>query len=133
MSSTLALTRRSRSLEFMKEHPEHLAPGNAMKWLSEDGGETYNLLHFWSNFVRRPVSTRSAFTNTLLVTRRKSPPSPCGARKHIGTTLMRSTSQEASSSNVGYALITLLSLPTRHLRPSRPLTGLGPAQLAYLR
>ncbi|AEO66303.1 9f3158d9-8f6d-4cb3-b222-c95680d75f3e [Thermothielavioides terrestris] len=36
--------------KFMKNHPEHIAAGNAMGFLSEDGGETYNKCHFWSNF-----------------------------------------------------------------------------------
>ncbi|KAI9660222.1 MAG: alpha 1,2-mannosyltransferase 2.4.1 [Alyxoria varia] len=35
---------------FMNKHPEHLAANNAIDWLSEDGGETYNRCHFWSNF-----------------------------------------------------------------------------------
>ncbi|KAL8994193.1 MAG: hypothetical protein Q9169_005778 [Polycauliona sp. 2 TL-2023] len=35
---------------FMKDHPEHLAEGNGMEFLSKDGGETYNHCHFWSNF-----------------------------------------------------------------------------------
>lgn len=32
--------------KFMKNHPEHVAPNNAMKWLSDDDGETYNHCHF---------------------------------------------------------------------------------------
>ncbi|KAJ7255861.1 glycosyltransferase family 15 protein [Mycena haematopus] len=36
--------------EFMAKHPEHIADNNAMSYLSDDGGETYNLCHFWSNF-----------------------------------------------------------------------------------
>ncbi|KAK4058640.1 hypothetical protein OIO90_000084 [Microbotryomycetes sp. JL221] len=36
--------------EFIKEHPEYLPKGNAMKWLSDNGGDDYNLCHFWSNF-----------------------------------------------------------------------------------
>ncbi|KAF8205430.1 glycosyltransferase family 15 protein [Mycena galopus ATCC 62051] len=36
--------------EFIAKHPEHIAEGNAMAYLSDDGGETYNLCHFWSNF-----------------------------------------------------------------------------------
>ncbi|KAI5897365.1 glycosyltransferase family 15 protein [Schizophyllum commune H4-8] len=36
--------------EFMKEHPEYVHPDNAMRYLSDDGGKTYNLCHFWSNF-----------------------------------------------------------------------------------
>ncbi|EJD03503.1 glycosyltransferase family 15 protein [Fomitiporia mediterranea MF3/22] len=35
---------------FMKEYPEHIAENNSMDFLSNDGGETYNLCHFWSNF-----------------------------------------------------------------------------------
>jgi alpha 1,2-mannosyltransferase len=31
-------------------HPEHVAEGNLMDWVSDDHGETYNLCHFWSNF-----------------------------------------------------------------------------------
>jgi len=36
--------------KFMKNHPEHIAPDNSMKFLSDDGGDTYNKCHFWSNF-----------------------------------------------------------------------------------
>ncbi|KAK4100789.1 glycosyltransferase family 15 protein [Parathielavia hyrcaniae] len=36
--------------KFMKAHPEHIAAGNTMGFLSDDGGETYNHCHFWSNF-----------------------------------------------------------------------------------
>ena len=32
--------------KFIKAHPEHLPEGNAMEWLSNDGGETYNHCHF---------------------------------------------------------------------------------------
>lgn len=36
--------------EFIGEHPDYLPEGNAMQFLSDDGGETYNKCHFWSNF-----------------------------------------------------------------------------------
>ncbi|KAL1406886.1 hypothetical protein Q8F55_006298 [Vanrija albida] len=36
--------------EFIQLHPEFVAEGNSMDFLSSDGGETYNLCHFWSNF-----------------------------------------------------------------------------------
>ncbi|KZT01984.1 glycosyltransferase family 15 protein [Laetiporus sulphureus 93-53] len=36
--------------EFMAENPQYVAEENSMGYLSEDGGETYNLCHFWSNF-----------------------------------------------------------------------------------
>ncbi|KAG2368598.1 glycosyltransferase family 15 protein [Suillus spraguei] len=35
---------------FVKANPDFVAPGNAMGFLSDDGGESYNLCHFWSNF-----------------------------------------------------------------------------------
>lgn len=34
----------------MKEFPQHIPAQNAMPFLSDDGGETYNRCHFWSNF-----------------------------------------------------------------------------------
>ncbi|USW57024.1 Putative glycosyl transferase, family 15, nucleotide-diphospho-sugar transferase [Septoria linicola] len=36
--------------KFMQQHPEHIETDNAMEWLSDDGGNTYNHCHFWSNF-----------------------------------------------------------------------------------
>ncbi|KAJ2975068.1 hypothetical protein NUW58_g8461 [Xylaria curta] len=36
--------------KFVKNYPEHIADGNSMGFLSDDGGETYNKCHFWSNF-----------------------------------------------------------------------------------
>jgi len=36
--------------DFMKEHPEFVAEDNAMGYMSDDGGNTYNRCHFWSNF-----------------------------------------------------------------------------------
>ncbi|EMR66661.1 putative alpha- mannosyltransferase ktr1 protein [Eutypa lata UCREL1] len=36
--------------KFMKNYPEHVAEGNSMEFLSDDGGDTYNHCHFWSNF-----------------------------------------------------------------------------------
>lgn len=35
--------------KFMKNHPEHIAAGNSLGFLSDDGGETYNRCHFVSN------------------------------------------------------------------------------------
>ena len=34
--------------KFMKEYPGHIAEHNAMAWLSDDGGESYNKCHFVS-------------------------------------------------------------------------------------
>jgi alpha 1,2-mannosyltransferase len=36
--------------KWMKNHPEHVVEGNSMGFLSDDGGDTYNHCHFWSNF-----------------------------------------------------------------------------------
>lgn len=36
--------------EFIKLHPEHIAENNAMGFMSTNGGDSYNLCHFWSNF-----------------------------------------------------------------------------------
>ena len=44
---------------FMQKHPEHIKEGNAMEWLSDDNGETYNHCHF----VRRTRCIVATFTN----------------------------------------------------------------------
>ncbi|KDQ51800.1 glycosyltransferase family 15 protein [Jaapia argillacea MUCL 33604] len=36
--------------DFMKDYPQYVSPGNAMNFLSDNGGSRYNLCHFWSNF-----------------------------------------------------------------------------------
>ncbi|KAJ7429936.1 glycosyltransferase family 15 protein [Mycena galericulata] len=36
--------------EFMAEHPYFIDPQNSMDFLSNDGGNKYNMCHFWSNF-----------------------------------------------------------------------------------
>jgi len=36
--------------EFIKENPELIPEDNAMAFISDDGGESYNRCHFWSNF-----------------------------------------------------------------------------------
>ncbi|ODV62846.1 glycosyltransferase family 15 protein [Ascoidea rubescens DSM 1968] len=36
--------------DFLKEHPDYLHENNLMSFLSDNGGEKYNLCHFWSNF-----------------------------------------------------------------------------------
>ncbi|KAI8976175.1 nucleotide-diphospho-sugar transferase [Pilobolus umbonatus] len=40
--------------DFMAKYPQHIVPTNdsesLMEWITDDGGETYNLCHFWSNF-----------------------------------------------------------------------------------
>ncbi|KAI0763668.1 glycosyltransferase family 15 protein [Irpex lacteus] len=36
--------------EFIQENPDLVEPGNAMQFVSDDNGNTYNRCHFWSNF-----------------------------------------------------------------------------------
>jgi alpha 1,2-mannosyltransferase len=40
----------SETKKFIQEHPEHIHKNNALEWMSDNGGESYNLCHFWSNF-----------------------------------------------------------------------------------
>ena len=37
-------------MNFVKENPQYVVPDNAMDYMSDDGGKSYNLCHFWSNF-----------------------------------------------------------------------------------
>lgn len=36
--------------EFIKEYPQYIHPNNALGFISDDNGDSYNLCHFWSNF-----------------------------------------------------------------------------------
>ncbi|KAH3665624.1 hypothetical protein OGAPHI_003812 [Ogataea philodendri] len=36
--------------EYASSYPERIAPDNNMGFLSDDGGASYNMCHFWSNF-----------------------------------------------------------------------------------
>jgi len=36
--------------KFMDEHPQYISPNNSMAYMSDDGGASFNLCHFWSNF-----------------------------------------------------------------------------------
>ncbi|GAA6044091.1 hypothetical protein JCM8097_000206 [Rhodosporidiobolus ruineniae] len=36
--------------DFVDQNPQYLAKPNALDWISNDKGETYNRFHFWSNF-----------------------------------------------------------------------------------
>ncbi|TQW00468.1 hypothetical protein V2A60_001548 [Cordyceps javanica] len=38
------------AVKFMENYPQHIAADNSMEFLSDDGGQTYNMCHFWSNF-----------------------------------------------------------------------------------
>lgn len=36
--------------DFIKSNPQYVAKNNAMAYVSDDGGASYNMCHFWSNF-----------------------------------------------------------------------------------
>ncbi|KAJ7736012.1 glycosyltransferase family 15 protein [Mycena maculata] len=36
--------------DFIAKYPEYVAPDNAMGFMSENGGQDFNMCHFWSNF-----------------------------------------------------------------------------------
>ncbi|KAI0701302.1 glycosyltransferase family 15 protein [Cytidiella melzeri] len=36
--------------KFTQENPQYLQSNNAMAYMSDNGGDSYNLCHFWSNF-----------------------------------------------------------------------------------
>ncbi|OAA69542.1 Glycosyl transferase, family 15 [Cordyceps fumosorosea ARSEF 2679] len=38
------------AVKFMENYPQHVAADNSMEFLSDDGGQTYSMCHFWSNF-----------------------------------------------------------------------------------
>lgn len=40
----------SSTRKFMMKHPEYLATDSLLNFISEDGGMSYNMCHFWSNF-----------------------------------------------------------------------------------
>ena len=48
--------------EFIKLHPDYLAADNAMAFLSDDGGDTYNKCHCKSSTGRR---NKLKFQNSL--------------------------------------------------------------------
>ncbi|KAL6948577.1 alpha-1,2-mannosyltransferase ktr1 [Hanseniaspora vineae] len=40
----------STTKDFFKEHPNYLHKNNMLDFISDDGGDSYNMCHFWSNF-----------------------------------------------------------------------------------
>jgi alpha 1,2-mannosyltransferase len=41
---------KRRFIDFIRENPQYVPEDNAMQFISDDGGESYNKCHFWSNF-----------------------------------------------------------------------------------
>lgn len=40
----------SETKKFIQENPQYVHKNSALSWISDNGGESYNLCHFWSNF-----------------------------------------------------------------------------------
>lgn len=40
----------STTKQFMEKYPQHIHKNNMLDFISDDGGASYNLCHFWSNF-----------------------------------------------------------------------------------
>jgi alpha 1,2-mannosyltransferase len=55
--------------EFFKKHPEFLAKGNSIDFISDDGGYTYNLCHFVSTLPHHGLLTRRRCNQKLIPTR----------------------------------------------------------------
>lgn len=53
--------------KFMKAHPEHIAEGNAMDWLSDDKGATYNHCHFVGSEFLFPSNIKTNKENPSVV------------------------------------------------------------------
>ena len=51
--------------KFMEEHPEHIANGNSMSFLSDDGGKTYNKCHFVSMHLQSSVTLLIGHTTVV--------------------------------------------------------------------
>lgn len=52
-------TKLTRESDFLKSHPEYLTEGNAMGFISDNGGEEYNLCH-----CELPIPIQSVTTRT---------------------------------------------------------------------
>jgi alpha 1,2-mannosyltransferase len=57
---------------FIKEHPQYVPERNAMTFLSEDGGESYNRCHFWSNMELQSLAFLRSEAYTKYFEYRKS-------------------------------------------------------------
>ena len=53
---------RTLGSDFLKNHPEYLAEGNAMGFISDNGGEEYNLCHCKPSISVHPVPARTNFS-----------------------------------------------------------------------
>lgn len=83
--------------KFMKNHPEHIAEGNSMGFLSDDGGDSYNHCHFVSVVGKETFQLLMYFSGPTS----KSATSTGLDRKHILISLTLSTKMEGFSMNAG--------------------------------
>lgn len=88
--------------KFIKNHPEHIAEGNSMGFLSDDGGDTYNHCHFVS--VTYPTSLQHANVLTSGPTLRSAALN--GSAPRLTPTISsRLTRMAVSSTSVGAMLL----------------------------
>lgn len=97
--------------KFIKNHPEHIAEGNSMGFLSDDGGDSYNHCHFVSWPTKR-CSLKTLLTETSGPTL-KLVTSTGSVQRPTSTTSSPSTRMVVSSTSVGV---------TRLCTPSPPVS-----------
>lgn len=126
----IVLTSPNCFAEFMEEYPQHIAPNNTMRFLSDNGGETYNLCHcarlisslmglYW---LTRSLSFQSGATS-------KSPTWTSGGAKRIQNSSTTWKRLAASTTSAGVTRQYILSRP-RCLRTdpryiSSRMSGIG--------
>jgi alpha 1,2-mannosyltransferase len=81
--------------EFTKKHPEHVAPDNSIKFISDDGGKEYNHCHFVGFYSDKMHANNDSGQTLKLATSIGFDPKP------TWTTLSTSTSLAASFTKDG--------------------------------
>lgn len=99
--------------KFMKKHPGHIVEGNAMDWLSDDKGDTYNHCHFVRFFeiACLLIHTRANIENTISGLISKLGTSIGCDRRPIWITSILLTKMVDSFTNAGEMLQYTPSLP----------------------
>lgn len=87
--------------KFMKAHPEHIAEGNSMGFLSDDGGDTYNHCHMVSPVVEASGHQLLTLCSGLIL---KLVILIGSDQRHTQTTLNHWTKMVGFSTNVGATL-----------------------------
>lgn len=107
-------------VEFTQAHPEHVANDNAMKFLSDDGGESYNKCHCTSFLSFRPSSLQADEQSGQIS---KSETLTSGVLKPTWTSSTSSTKRVDSTTRDGEMLPSTLSA-LRYSQINPRFTGL---------